>query len=273
MTERFTGTFGRGKIGIGVVHLSALPGSPDFGGNLSHVVERAVGEAEILKEAGFDGLIVENYGDLPFFKSKVGPETVAAMTIAAREVRRSVDMPLGVNVLRNDYEAALAVAAACGCEFVRINILVGAFVTPEGIIEGEPAKVLRARRRLRPDTMIFADVMVKHATRLAATTIRDDALDAAERGKADCLIVTGPRTGSPPSGEDLKAVRAALREVDLEVPVMVGSGITPSNAEALLKLSDGVIVGSYIRKHGRAGEEIELKRAQEIGRIKKEVAQ
>ena len=119
--------------------------------------------------------------------------------------------------------------------------------------------------------MVFADVMVKHANRLAATTIRDDALDAAERGQADCLIVTGPRTGSPPSGEDLKAVRAGLREADLRVPVMVGSGITPSNAEALLKLSDGVIVGSYIRKHGRAGEELEFKRALEIGSIKKEV--
>ena len=272
MTERFENTFGKGKIGIGVVHLSALPGSPGFGGSLSEVIDRAVREAELLKEAGFDGLIVENYGDLPFFKTQVGPETVSSMTIAAREVRSAVEIPVGVNVLRNDYQSALAIAAVTECEFVRINILVGAFVTPEGMIEGEPAVVLRERRRLAPETMIFADVMVKHAARLAPATIGDDALDAAERGCADCLIVTGPRTGSPPSGEDLKAVRAGLEGAGLAVPVMVGSGITPSNAEALLKLSDGVIVGSYIRKHGRAGEEIELERAVEIGRIKKEVA-
>jgi membrane complex biogenesis BtpA family protein len=271
MTGRFEDRFGKGKIGIGVVHLSALPGSPDFGGSLSQVVDRAVREGKLLKEAGFDGLIVENYGDLPFFKVRVGPETVAAMTIAAREVRRAVEIPVGINVLRNDYRSALAIAAVSGCEFVRINILVGAFLTPEGMIEGEPAVALRERRRLAPGTMIFADVMVKHAARLAPATIGDDALDAAERGKADCLIVTGPRTGSPPSGEDLKAVRARLDEAGLKVPVMVGSGITPSNIEALVRLSDGVIVGSYVRKHGRAGEEIELERALEVGRIKKEV--
>jgi membrane complex biogenesis BtpA family protein len=270
MTDHFRDTFGAVKIGIGVVHLPALPGSPDFSGSLTPVVERAVAEAELLKKAGFDGLIVENYGDLPFFKARVGPETVAAMTIAVREVRRSVGIPVGVNVLRNDHESALAIAAACGCEFIRVNILVGAFVTPEGVIEGDPARVLRERQRLAPDTLIFADVMVKHASPLAATTIVDDALDAAERGKADCLIVTGPRTGSPPTGEDLKAVCAGLEEADLRIPVVVGSGITLSNAEALLKLSDGVIVGSYIRKHGRAGEEIDFERALEIGSIKKE---
>jgi membrane complex biogenesis BtpA family protein len=264
--------FGTAKVGIGVVHLPALPGSPDFVGDLAPVIERAVAEAGLLKKAGFDGLIVENYGDLPFHKTRVGPETVAAMTVAVREVRKAVEIPVGVNVLRNDHEAALAIAAACGCDFIRVNILVGGFVTPEGLIEGEPARVLRDRRRLAPATKIFADVMVKHARPLAATTIVDDALDAAERGRADCLIVTGPRTGSPPSGEDLKAVSAGLEEVDLKVPVIVGSGITPTNAEALLKLSDGVIVGSYIREHGRAGEEIDFNRALEIGKIKKEVA-
>jgi membrane complex biogenesis BtpA family protein len=270
MINHFADTFGVAKIGIGVVHLPALPGSPDFSGGLTPVVERAVAEAALLQKAGFDGLIIENYGDLPFFKAKVGPETVAAMTVAVREVRRSVEIPVGVNVLRNDYEAALAIAAACRCEFIRVNILVGAFVTPEGVIEGEPARVLRERRRVGPDIKVFADVMVKHAGPLAATSIVDDALDAAERGKADCLIVTGPRTGSPPTGEDLKAVGAGLEEAGLSVPVVVGSGITPSNAEALLKLSNGVIVGSYIRKHGRAGEEIDFERALEIGNIKKE---
>jgi predicted TIM-barrel enzyme len=49
----------------------------------------------------------------------------------------------------------------------------------------------------------------------------------------------------------------------------VGSGADPSNAEDFLRLSDGLIVGSYIRKHGRAGEEIDAERALEMGEIKK----
>lgn len=272
MDERFDKTFGEGKTGIGVVHVAPLPGSPGFGGDFAAVIERAVREAELIERAGLGAIIVENYGDLPFFSNRVGPETIASMAILTREVKRGCTVPVGVNVLRNDYEAALAIAGTCGCEFVRINILVGAYVTTEGMIEGNPARVLRLRDRLAPDAMIFADVLVKHAYPLAATSIGDDALDVVERGGADCVVVTGPRTGSPASAGDLKTVRSALKGAGVRVPVFVGSGVEPANAESLLKLSDGFIVGSYIRTGGRAGAEVDLERVGEIGKILKEVA-
>jgi membrane complex biogenesis BtpA family protein len=263
--------FSAGKIGIGVIHLAPLPGSPDFAGSLQEVQDRALREAELLTKAGFDGLIVENYGDLPFFKDDVGPETVEAMITLTREIKASAEVPVGVNVLRNDFRAALTVAAACECEFIRVNILVGAYVTPEGLIEGKPGLVLRLRRQLAPAAKIFADVRVKHAYPLAATTIDEDALDVAERGKADYLIVTGSRTGSPPTGEDLRAVKIGLEKAALNVPMLVGSGLSPVNAADFLTLTDGFIVGSYIRKHGKAGEEIDLDKAVELVRIKKSV--
>lgn len=252
-----------------MVHLGALPGSPGFAGDLARVVDRALSEAEILEKAGFGAVIVENYGDLPFLK-QVGPETVASMAIVASRVKQATGVPVGINVLRNDCEAALAVAAASGCEFVRVNILTGAFVTPEGIIEGSPGRALRMRKRLAAKTLIFGDVMVKHAYPVAATSIGDNALDVVERGGADCLIVTGPRTGSPPSEEDLRAVRSSLDEAGMNVPVLVGSGITPSNAQNFLKISEGFIVGSYYRNHGRAGEAIDFERARRVGNICKE---
>ena len=268
MNRCFDDVFGHGKILIGVVHLLPLPGSPGFSGDLGAVLARAVGEAELLEKAGFGAVIVENFGDLPFLKTDVGPEVVASMAIIAREIKRSVAIPVGINVLRNDYEAALAVAATSDCQFVRINILVGAFATTEGLIEGAPGRVLRSRQRIAPHAMIMADVLVKHAYPLAATTIGDDALDVAERGGADCLIVTGSRTGKPPSGGDLRAVRSRLEEAGLDVPVLVGSGVTPAIAGNFLKLSRGLIVGSYIRKQGKAGQEIETRRARRIGQIK-----
>jgi membrane complex biogenesis BtpA family protein len=271
MNTPFDDTFGSGKLCIGVVHLAALPGSPDFGGSLEQVIDRARREAEAIEKAGFGAVIVENYGDLPFYTGRVGPETIAAMAIVSRGIKQAVGIPVGINVLRNDYEAALAIAATCGCEFVRVNILVGAFVTTEGMIEGNPARAIRLRQRLAPRTMIFADIMVKHAYPLAPTSVGDAALDVVERGKADCMIVTGPRTGSPPSGEDLRVVHSRLDEAGMSVPVLVGSGITPSNAENFLRLSDGFIVGSYIRQDGRAGAEMDLDRALELGRIAKEV--
>lgn len=271
MMNRFKDIFRAAKPLIGVLHLAPLPGSPDFGGDVPAIRDRAVREAGILAEAGYDSLIVENFGDLPFVKDHVGPETVAAMALVVEAVKASTGLPVGVNVLRNDYASALGVAAACGCEFIRVNVLVGAYVTPEGVIEGRPAEVLRLRRQVAPETLVFADICVKHARPLAGTTIDEDALDAVERGRADCLIITGVRTGGEASAEDVRVVKTRLGQEHLAVPVLVGSGVTESNAREMLELSDGVIVGSYIRKMGRAGNEIEPARAARLAEIRQQV--
>jgi membrane complex biogenesis BtpA family protein len=272
MNRQFDPTVGKSKIGIGVVHLAPLPGSPGFEGDLPDVIDRAVEEAGLFREAGFGAVVAENYGDLPFFGGRVEPETVASMAVAAWEIRRKVGIPVGINVLRNDYEAALSVAGTCGCDFVRVNILVGTYVTPEGMIQGDPAMVLRLRHRVAPGVKIFADVLVKHARPIAATSIVGEALDVVERGRADGIVITGPRTGSPTSSEDLEAVRSGLEEAGMRVPILVGSGVNPSNLKRLLEIADGFIIGSYVRKGGLAGGAIEPARVSEIGSLLKEVS-
>ena len=71
---------------LGVVHLPPLPGSPGHkaGGRWR---QRAVSDAQAYAQAGFDGVVVENYGDAPFFAGRVPAETSASMAVAAREVR------------------------------------------------------------------------------------------------------------------------------------------------------------------------------------------
>jgi membrane complex biogenesis BtpA family protein len=266
--RRFRDVFGSGKALVGVIHLGALPGSPAYEGDMRAVVGRAVREARLLAGCGFNGLIVENYGDLPFLSGRVEADTTAAMAVVASEIRQAVRIPLGINVLRNDARTALAIAGVVGCEFVRVNVLVGAFTTSEGLVEGEPGEVQRYRDRVAPGALIFADTLVKHASPLAPTTLADDVLDVVERGRADAVIVTGARTGRPPAGDDLETVRTTLRDAGLAVPVLVGSGSNPLNAEDFLRLSDGLVVGSYIRKHGRAGEAIDGRRAAAMGKIR-----
>jgi hypothetical protein len=264
--------FGPGKMGIGVIHLAPLPGSPGYGGDLEGVVRKAAEEAAVIEKAGFGGLIVENYGDIPFHTDEVGPETVAAMALVVRAVKGAVKIPVGVNVLRNDARSALAIAGVCGAEFVRVNVLVGAFVTSEGLIEGRPAEVMRLRDALAPGCLVFADIMVKHGAPLANTTISEEVLDAAERGMADCIIVTGKRTGRRPSAEELTEAKDALAGGTRQVPVVVGSGAGPDNLESLLELSDGVIVGSYMRTGGIAGTDLDIDRTMEMGGLIKKYA-
>ncbi|HEY8376221.1 MAG TPA: BtpA/SgcQ family protein [Nannocystis sp.] len=244
---------------VGVLHLPPLPGSPRAARPLADIAAAVADDARCLAAAGFDLAILENFGDAPFFKDRVPPVTVAAMTRCALAVRDACpDLPLGINVLRNDGHAALALAAVVGAACVRINVLTGARVTDQGVIEGRAAELLRLRRELGcPEVQIWADVAVKHSAALAERDLESETRDLVERALADAVLVTGTGTGQAVDPARLRAVRAAAAGV----PVLVASGATASMLPDLVNMSDGCIVGSALRADGRAGGPIDPARA------------
>ncbi|WP_302080317.1 BtpA/SgcQ family protein [Salinibaculum rarum] len=235
---------------VGMVHLPPLPGSPRFAGDRERLRGRALADAFALVEGGFDGLLVENFGDAPYYPEDVPKSTVAEMTAIVRELGIGVDCPYGVNVLRNDAEAALSVAAAGGGSFVRVNVHTGSRVTDQGILEGTAHETLRVRERLGTDVSILADVAVKHSAPVGERDIAAVAEETITRGLADGLVVSGPATGEPANADDLKTVLDRRDDVDASVPVFVGSGVTAENVSALLDIADGVIVGTALKKGG-----------------------
>lgn len=243
---------------VGMVHLPPLPGAPRAALAVDAIEAQALAEARQLAAAGFQACIVENFGDAPFHGSQVEPVTVAVMSRIVATLRREVPtLVVGVNVLRNDAFAALAVAAAAGAGFVRVNVHVGATATDQGILEGRAAETLRWRARLGFEIAIWADVHVKHGRSLAHECVADEARDAVQRGLADALIVTGRGTGWATDVDDLRTVRA----LELGVPVYVGSGVTEQSLDLYLREADGVIVGSAIMQGGRAGAPLDAERA------------
>jgi len=247
---------------LGMVHLPPLPGSPRWGGSMAAVVEAARRDAGRLVEAGFDGVIVENFGDAPFLPGSVPPWTVAAMSVATEAVRRVVGAEplLGVNVLRNDARAALAVAVAAGADLVRVNVHTGAMWTDQGLIEGRAWETLRDRARLgATGVAILADVLVKHAEPPVPTPAGRAALETVERGLADAVVVTGPATGEPVEAGILTEVRAAVA-----VPVLVGSGVTPESLARFAGLADGAIVGTAVKEGGRVTAPVDPERARAL---------
>ncbi len=238
--------FGASKYVIGMVHLLPLPGSPRWAGEMDEVLERAVADALALESGGVDGLMVENFGDVPFGKGRAEAHTVAAMTLAVATVRDAVQLPVGVNVLRNDARSALAMASVTGASFIRVNVHTGAMVTDQGLIEGSAYETIRYRRELGVDVKILADVLVKHAVPLGSPTIEQAARDTAYRGLADALIVTGSGTGEPTEMEDLRRTREAVPDF----PVLVGSGVSQESVGQLLSMADGVIVGTSLKEDG-----------------------
>ncbi len=244
---------------IGMVHLGPLPGAPHFQ-DLEGVRRRAVEDASTLHEAGFDAICVENHGDAPFFAEEVPAVTVSAMTSVVASVMEEVGIPVGVNVLRNDAMAALAIAAVTSASFIRVNVLTGIMYTDQGIIHGKAADVARARRELAPWVDVLADVFVKHAVPPPGLTFEQSAADTWWRGGAQALIVTGSVTGQP---ADLAHVRAAKKIVP-EARVLVGSGVTVETVAEILTEADGVIVGSAIKEDGHVNGPVSLLRARAL---------
>lgn len=246
---------------IGVVHLPALPGSPESDGDRSAIRQRALADATALESGGVDALIVENFGDAPFYPDEVPAHVVADMTALTGAVMGAVEVPVGVNVLRNDATAALSVAAATEANFVRVNVHVGAAVTDQGSIEGRAHETLRLRDRIDTDVAICADVGVKHATPLADRDIAGEASDAVERGLADAVIVSGERTGDRTALDDVRRVQKSIGE---EVAVLVGSGVTTGTAPDVLEVADGAIVGTAFKTEGVTTNPVEEGRVREL---------
>jgi len=260
---------------IGVIHLAPLPGSPAAHGHhpadaLQHAGAQAVEEAYQLSKSGFDAIILENFGDAPFFKSSVPRETIASMSIIAAALRETVgSMQIGINVLRNDGMSALAIAAVTGCDFIRVNVLSGVAATDQGMVEGEAALLLRERDRLHANVAILADVHVKHAMTLSSHDLSVAIEDVGTRAKADGVIITGQTTGRLADLGTLQVASKVARS--LKLPLYLGSGATAEKLSEIKPWVDGIIVGSTLRKGGIAGAPLDNKRVIEFAKMFRQI--
>jgi hypothetical protein len=259
--------FGAERPVVGMVHLPALPGAPryDDAGGREAIHAAARRDAERLVAGGVDALMVENFGDAPFYPDSVPRHVVAELTALVGTVRETTDRPVGVNVLRNDGPSAVAVAAATGAAFVRVNVHVGARVADQGVLEGRAHETMRLRERLDADVRVLADVDVKHSTPLGSDGSTVERLgEATERGLADGVVVTGAGTGR---ATDLKTVRRAATVRDdagLDAPVFVGSGVTAETVGETLRVADGVVVGSALKAEGDASNPVSVERVERL---------
>jgi len=249
---------------IGMVHLPPLPGSPGWKGDLEEVERKVASDVQALVEGGVHGILFENYSDVPFKKDNVGPLTVSAMTRVILNSTNNIKVPFGINVLRNDWESALSIAAVTGASFSRINILIGAYATDSGVIEGAADACLRFRSALEREVgkkiLIFADVFVKHATPLFERTLEESVRDLVERVGVDGIIITGKSTGESALLDDVKVASEAAGSV----PVLVGSGVNSDNVVDFSKYADGFIVGSFLKKDGDIKKGVDSSRVKEL---------
>lgn len=255
---------------IGMVHLIPLPGSPAYNGwSMDTVIEKALRDARTLVENGVDGLIVENMWDLPYYVAKeVPPEEMTAHAVAAREVVKSFDVPVGITVIHNGGRVALAIAKAAGAKFIRDCLLTGSYLWDTGQLDhGNATELLRMRKWLyAEDIKIFADVYKKHAVTFPGIDPETHAIWS-DFYMADALIVTGRMTGQETPLELVERVKKAAPDR----PILIGSGLNPDNALKLLKVADGAIVGTYFKYGGITQNPVDPERVRKLMNVVKKL--
>lgn len=243
---------------IGMLHVPALPGTPQHALSIDQIIDGACAEATTLASLGYHALLLENIHDLPYLKTQAGPEIVAAMTAVATSVHREVDVPLGIQILAAANREALAVAQAASLQFIRAEGFVFGHIADEGYIDSCAGELLRYRKQIGAEAIqIFADIKKKHSSHAITADISiAETAKAAEFFRADGLIVTGTATGQPTQIEDLHAVRKAS-----DLPLVVGSGTTLENVASYHELANAVIVGSAIKVAGHWANPVDPERA------------
>lgn len=252
---------------VGMIHLPAMPGSPRHDGRAMREIEaRAIGEALLLRRAGFDAAMLQNTGNGPGRKDADVTE-VAQMAAIGRAIRAATDLPLGVNVLKNGVASAFGLASALDAAFVRIKVYVGAAVGSEGIVEGGAYVALSERHRLGLDHVpILADIADRTSRPLSDTPIVELASWAVAHGHADALVVTGREVAETCRMLD------ELRAADVAVPLIVGGGAEAANVVELLERADAIIVGTALKDDPAFDAPLSERRASEfVGAAHREV--
>jgi uncharacterized protein len=247
-TTLFSKIFGsRSKIVIGMIHVRALPGTPQHAGGMEPILDQARAEAEIYRICGIHALMVENMHDIPYVQHP-GPEISTAMAVIAHEVKQAApQLPLGIQILAGANNEALAATLAAGADFIRAEAFVFGHVADEGYMDSCAGPLLRHRKAIGAEHIaVFTDIKKKHSAHaLTADVDIVQTAHAAEYFLSDGLILTGAATGEAARVDELRAVYAATK-----LPVLVGSGITAENLKTYLPLADAFIVGSYFKKDG-----------------------
>lgn len=246
--------FGAEKPIMGMIHLPPLPGAPNYCGSMQAVLDHALADAHTLVQNGINALIVENLGDYPYYPITTEPETVAAMTRAALEVRRHYpNVALGINILRNSWKAALAVALVSDAQFIRLNVLTDAMVTDQGMIQGEAHLVMRYRAAIGAGHVkVFSDIYAKHGGPLVRRNLQTVTKEMVHRGMADAIIVSGEESAFPPDVADIQQIRSAAAGT----PVFLGSGIGLKTIDCV-RYADGSIFGYGTKPSGDMNDPID----------------
>ncbi|MGI5292690.1 BtpA/SgcQ family protein [Nonomuraea polychroma] len=240
-----------GKVVLGMVHLQPLPGTPYHEeGSLEEILSTAVASACALRDGGADGCLVQTVDRVYSVGEDVDPARLAAFTLIVQAVVDATGpgFHVGVQVMRAAVRASLAVAKVTGAEFVRVSTIVGATLTPSGLVQADPLAVMEYRKKINASNVkIIADVASMHFSWFGGGKTPGEVAAAAWQVGADAVAVSHPREDAVL--DMIAQVRAAVPEV----PIVLAGHTHQGNVGRLLAVdggADGAFVGTCLEGGG-----------------------
>ncbi len=249
--------FGKNKnILIGMIHLPSLI-SMNTDSKLKSAIRNALVDLAALEEAGFDGALIENDNDKPHTEF-ANEFQIANFSIIANEVSRKATIPIGVQMMLNDWRSSFAIAKAVGAKFTRLDVFVDHVTCDWGEINPVPKKILACKNSIYPELLLLTDIQVKYKTMIKPRPLSASAKLAMQNG-SDGLIITGNATGEETPTEKIREVRKKFPDAY----IFVGAGVNEKNIREQFAFANGAIVGSSIKKQNR----IDLEKARRLKQL------
>jgi len=245
--ERVNEIFGTVKPVIGMCHLQAMPGDPEYDSEngMKKVVESAREDLVALQNGGVDGVMFSNEFSLPYLK-KVPTITVASMARVIGEIMREIKIPFGVDVLW-DPIASIDLAVATGARFVR-EVFTGVYASDLGLWDTNFGEVKRHLNSIKSEKIkLFFNIVPEAAKYIGDRDYAEIAVTTVFNTKPDALCVSGITAGRTINTSILKYIKEAVPETF----VFANTGVNIENVEQILKIADGAIVGTYFKFDGK----------------------
>nr|WP_319399967.1 BtpA/SgcQ family protein [uncultured Carboxylicivirga sp.] len=242
------------KYIVGMIHVAALPGTPNNKLTVSEIAENALAEAIEYEKAGVDAIMIENMHDIPYLNKVTDHEITAAMSVIASKIKTTIQIPVGIQVLAGANRQALAIAHAADLQFIRAEGFVFSHIADEGMMNSCAGDLLRYRKTIGADQVkIWTDIKKKHSSHYITNDVSLlETAKAAEFFLSEGLIITGNSTGEAVEPSDLAGLKTQLK-----TPIIIGSGITFDNIDTYWNQADIFIVGSYFKTDGHWTKDVD----------------
>jgi len=231
------------KLIIGLIHLLPMPGTPNYkDGNMEKMLKKAVQDARTLKANGADGCLIQPGNSIYPCTDDTDYIRVACLAAAISLVRAEVgpDFLIGGMLMVNCTTPSLAACKAAGADFTRVAALARNTESPWGTVIAQPLKVADYRNKIEANNIaMIAEVSSYHHkhSEFDPAAIRQQVRSSLSLGANAVEIMD-------PDFEHNERLVKLIKEMNPDIPVVLGGGTNVENCKDRLRYADVALVGT-----------------------------